>query len=103
MNAEYNGIEFVVSDTNIHIFKSYLVNNDGVKKQVIDFLFDYVDRLAKYRSKKSMFNEWKAHNILHQHGWWVERTADVDFEFHQKWYHKVGYWLVAHLMREKML
>ena len=103
MNGTFNGIDFVVSDANIHVFNSHLIAGDDLKNEFIDFLFDFVEGLAENRTKKSMFNEWKAHNILYQYGLWKERTADVDFEFHQKWYHKVGYWLIAHLMREKML
>ena len=103
MNGTFNGIDFVVSDTNIHVFKSHLVAGDGLKNEFIDFLLGFVEGLAENRTKKSLFNEWKAHNILYQYGLWKERTADVDFEFHQKWYYKIGYWLVAHLMREKML
>lgn len=97
----YGSIECHINENNIHVCKSYLVTNDDKKRDLIHNLWEHMDGLRKHRTEKSMFNEWKAHNIFYQHGWWKERTADVDFEFHQKWYYKVGYWLVAHLMREK--
>lgn len=96
-------IIYTATSNNIHIHNSYLVVDDDIKRVCINELLEKEKELCKHRTAKSLFYEWKTHNIFHQHGWWVERTADVDFEFHQKWHYKVAYWLIAHLMREKVL
>ena len=97
----YNGIKYEVSENNVHVINSYIVTNDNAKREFLKNLLRTTEGLK--RSEKSMLNEWKAHNIFYQHGWFQDHTADVDFEFKQKWYYKVGYWLVAHLMREIVL
>ena len=94
---------YTATENNIHIYNSYLVTDDDIKWCYINEILEKEPALREHRTAKSLFYEWKAHNIFHQHGWWVDHTADVDFEFHQKWYFKVAYWLVAHLMREKVL
>lgn len=98
----YHSIEYDVSATNIHVHNSYTVTNDEAKKAFIKHLLETVEGLAEKRSEKSLLNEWKAHNIFYQHGWWQDHTADVDFEFKQKWFYKLAWWLVAHIMREKL-
>lgn len=96
----YNGIEYNVSESNIHVFNSYIITNDEAKRV---FIRHILETTAIKRSEKSLFNEWKSHNIFYQHGWWQDHTADVDFEFKQKWWHKIAWWIVAHIMREKKL
>ena len=103
MKLVYEGIEVTITEGNIHVHNSYLVTDDDKKRDLIHDLLENVAGLKEHRTEKSMLNEWKAHNIFYQHGWFKDHTADVDFEFKQKWYYKIGYWLVAHLMREIVL
>lgn len=95
-------IDYSVNGNNVHLVNSYLITDDTEKLAIIYFLLGKVDGLAEHRTAKSMLNEWKAHNIFYQHGWWQDHTADVDFEFKQKWFYKLAWWLVAHIMREKL-
>lgn len=97
----FNGIEYDVNTNNIHVHNSYVITNDCAKLCFIRHLLETVEGFK--RSEKGLLNEWKAHNIFYQHGWWIDHTADVDFEFKQKWYYKIIWWLVSHLMREVKL
>ena len=38
-----------------------------------------------------MVLEWAAHNMLYNLNIQRERTKDVDLDYPQKWYYKVGY------------
>lgn len=98
---EYMGITFQVSSNNIHVVKSCEVHNHDIKREFIRHLFEVVPNLDQHRTPKSMFREWKAHNVLHQYNISVERTRDVDFEFKQKWYYKLGYWFIATFFKER--
>ena len=97
----YRGIEYEAKGENIHVFNSYQVRNDEVKRDFIAHLLATTKGLVDCRSAQSMFNEWKAHNALYQRGKEVERTKDVDFEFHQKWYYAVGYWFLSKVLKER--
>lgn len=97
----YRGIEYVVSENNVHVINSYQIKNDEIKRDFITHLLVNVKGLADCRSAQSMFNEWKVHNALYQRGKQVERTKDVDFEFNQKWYLAIAYWFVSKILKER--
>ena len=96
------GIEVTFSPTNIHIKNSYRITDDDEKRAIIKCLFKVNKKLEDVRTKEDIFNEWKAHNILFQHKFQQARTKDVDIEFNQKHFLKVGYWLIAHFLKEKV-
>ena len=98
----YEDIEYSVSNNNVHVCNSYLVNDDRTKDVFISHLLETVEGLKEHRSKKSLIDEWKAHNALYQRGKFVSHTKEVDFEFKQKWYYAVAYWIVARLLKEKL-
>ena len=97
----YRGIEYVVSENNVHVINSYQIKNDETKRDFIMHLLVSVKGLADCRSQQSMFDEWKVHNALYQRGKQVERTKDVDFEFNQKWYFAIGYWFLSKILKER--
>lgn len=86
---------------NVHIHKSFIITNDLTKVEILTLLTNAHPDILKYRSFKSMLNEWKAHNILYQHNYQVERTMHVDIDFNQKLRYKIAYWLIAHIFKEK--
>ena len=73
-------------------------------KTKIDFINHFIKEHFLFLSKrkmKSFLREWKAHNICYQHGWWKERTAEVDFEAKQNIFYKIGYWFICLFFKEK--
>ena len=87
----------------------FLVDEPGQNIKIIDS-FKYVDRetqivtikmfMEKYewfkaRSLKSYVREWRAHNRLYKLGLFKDRTKDVDLNVHEKWYRRLGYFLLG--------
>lgn len=102
MKMIYNGISYYISDNCVSVRDSYKVTDDEVK---LDFLIHVCSEkpdLESHRSKESMLEEWKAHNILYQKHLFRSRTKDVDIEYNQKWIFKVGYHIICKLFKEKM-
>lgn len=48
-----------------------------------------------FRSDKSIRREWGAHNLAYALGINRNKTKDVDLNFEQKWYEKLGYFIVG--------
>ena len=42
-----------------------------------------------------MILEWEAHNFLYWLGINHDKTSDVDLDYPQPWYMKVGYWVLG--------
>jgi hypothetical protein len=47
------------------------------------------------RSDNSIRREWAAHNWAYSLGIKRDKTADVDLDFEQKWYVKLGYFIMG--------
>ena len=100
MKQNYSYIVYDVSNSNIHVYNSYVVFSEKTKKDFLRHLLDTVDGLSETRTLKSMLDEWKAHNALYQRNMFKAHTKELDLEFKQKWYHRVIYWLIARLIKE---
>ena len=101
MKAIFENIEYVISDSNLHVFNSYLITCDETKVAFLNYCLQTYETFARMRKLKSLLKEWKAHNICYQHGWWVDRTRDADFEFKQPFFHKIAFWFICLLFKEK--
>lgn len=57
---------------------------------------DYSDKnlAINKRTNKSMIREWCAHNLLCNKGILENRTCCVDLNINQKWYVKLGYFIL---------
>lgn len=96
---KYPSIEIFKFEHNICIKNSISILEDKDKEEILDIiLMVYPDYP---RTKKSMFREWKSHNILHQRGIKKDSTKDVDFEDKPKLFFKIGYFLISLLMKER--
>lgn len=87
-----------LSETNTHIYSSYKVKNTRDMIYVIDKLREYYpyEPLAiNIRTLFSMLAEWKAHNVLYFLNIKRDRTKDVDLDLNEKWYRKIGYFLLS--------
>lgn len=97
-------MRIVVNAHSIHIENSFTITNDKEKLEVLNELFkEHPEIASSGRTVKNMFYEWKAHNILYQKNYEIERTKSVDFELNQKWWLKIAYWLIAHFGKEQQI
>lgn len=96
---EHNAYDVTIniSENVITIFDSYRISNDDEKRKIIH---DILSQMTFSRSEESLFDEWKAHNILYSWGWYVDRTKDVDFEANEALWKRIVYWLIALLFDE---
>jgi hypothetical protein len=81
---------------NIKIIDSYLISKKEFKK----YLLDYVHNNENYevilkRSLISLILEWSTHNFLYKLNISRNRTKDVDLDYPQKWYYKIGYFFIG--------
>lgn len=86
-------------------YKIHILNSYQASKKEIDYILkEFRDRHPKNptlenRSDRSLKNEWLAHNLLYRLGIAVENTRDLGLEYPQKWYLKIGYWIVGNLAK----
>lgn len=81
---------------NIKIIDSYLISKKEFKK----YLLNYVHNNENYevilkRSLISLILEWSTHNFLYKLNISKNRTKDVDLDYPQKWYYKIGYFFIG--------
>lgn len=90
-------LEVVISPNNTCIRDSYLVKSRKDMKNILNQirLPNFSDYACDKRSIKSMIREWRGHNLLYSLGLWKARTKDVDLNYPQGWYEKVGYFILS--------
>ena len=76
---------------NTHIMDSYLIRG---KKEMLSFLTAVreqcdPDMAVAVRSLKSLFCEWRSHNLFYFLHVFRSRTKDVDLERQQSWWREV--------------
>lgn len=86
----------------IHIQESYKVSKKYFKPLIKALREVYAKPFLKVavfdnRSDRSLVLEWAAHNLLYKLGIARDHTADLGLEWPQKWYLKLGYWIVGNL------
>ena len=55
----------------------------------------YPDHVAFKRTIRSMYLEWMAHNFLFRMGIRKDKAADVDLEYPQSWFKRLGYGILG--------
>ena len=87
---------FVITDNNIHIAHSY-----EYSKNSFDDVFSFLRKtyptnaVLINRSNYSLSCEWAVHNLLYSLHMFRSHTADVDLSYPQKWYEKIGYFIIG--------
>lgn len=102
LKIEYDDNKFVdvtITKSNIHIEDSYKITSEKTMSKIltlIDEQVTYDDALDK-RTRTSMIEEWRSHNLLYD--WCILRThtKDVDLESKPKWYFRFAYKIVSKL------
>lgn len=85
---------YYISDNNIHIYYSYKYTQDEFRTAIMHLRYMYPNNsVLCNRSDSSLMREWAAHTLLWKLNCYRSRTADVDLNYPQKWYVKLGYFL----------
>ena len=95
-------IEYEFNKENIHIENSNVVRSISDMKAILDLITAKAARRNIFykRSMKSWLREWKAHNLLCDHNYKVERTGSVDFSEKESLFRRIGYFILALFYRE---
>lgn len=96
------GLDITITNNNIHIQDSYKVESRSTKGTIIESIREYMEDYApqmdyplKHRTNKSAVREWVAHNNLYKLNIERQRTGSVDLDYPQKWYEKLGYFILS--------
>lgn len=94
-----NIVRYDLSVGNLHIFDSYQYPGKDFRTILSDIKFQNPGAfLFKARCICGMCLEWATHNFLYKIGYQRERTQDVDLDYPQKWYYKIGYSVIGVLV-----
>ena len=92
-------IRYKVGDGNCRVVDSYLISDDGEKREFLALLAERHPEFAA-RSVTSYVREWAAHNILYGKGVARDHTKDVDLNVGEPWWRRFGYWVVSALHKQ---
>ena len=84
-------MHYTLSPNNIRLISSFEVNKKDFERELIALREQHPDCLVWRRSIKSLTREWAAHNAFHALGVFRTKTADVDLDWPQKWFFRIGY------------
>ena len=87
---------FIVTDNNIHISNSYEYSKNSFGAVFSMLRRKYPKNMVLLnRSDKSMAREWATHNLFYDLNLFRFRTADVDLNYPQRWWEKLGYFIIG--------
>lgn len=89
-------VKYEISKGDLKILGSYAVSKVLFREVLQTIRAKYPDcEIWNLRSDSSLMREWATHNLAYALGYKRDRTADVDLNFHQKWFVKVAYTIVG--------
>ena len=91
-------IEYSISDNNLHLVDSAFCSKHRFWKELADIYVKNKECLVFSRSINSLMNEWATHNALYALGIFKSHTIDVDLNYPQRWWERLGYWLVGNIV-----
>ena len=86
---------FKILENRIKIIDSYMMSRAEFLEALDEIQGLYPSHVAFKRTRRSMILEWEAHNFLYWLGINHDKTSDVDLDYPQPWYMKVGYWVLG--------
>ena len=84
-------MQYNITPTNIQLKSSFQVKKADFERELLAMREAHPESLVWNRSIKSLKREWAAHNAFHALGVFRKKTADVDLDWPQKWFFRVGY------------
>lgn len=94
-------ITYFINPSAIYVPNAHLIKCDLAKKRFAEHLIMTIHRLGDHRTVKDIVIELKAHNIFYQRGWKIKSTKDADIEFKMKLWHKVAFYIITLLFKER--
>lgn len=88
-------MQYKVTPTNIQLKSSFEVRKEDFERELLSMREAHPESLVWNRSIKSLKREWAAHNAFHAMGVFRKQTADVDLDWPQGWFYRIGYGLVG--------
>jgi len=89
-------VKYEISKGDLKILGSHAVSKVLFREVLHTIRAKYPDcEIWNLRSDSSLMREWATHNLAYALGYKRDRTADVDLNFHQKWFVKVAYTIVG--------
>lgn len=88
-------MEFIVSNTNVHIEDSWRVSKTIMESELRFIRLNQPNSQVWLRSLHSLKMEWCTHNLLYALGIKRCHTVDVDLNYPQEWYVKLIYAVVG--------
>ena len=88
-------MKYTITKNNLHLVDSYAVGKRYFSRELARIKGIHPNSDVWLRSYRSMEREWSVHNALYALGLFRARTKDVDINYKQKWYAKVGYAIVG--------
>jgi hypothetical protein len=88
-------LDYRLSNNLIHIIDSYKINDiEEMKQFLLSIRAKHRSMSVFDRSIDNMIKEWVSHNILYKLHIFRSHTKDVDLEYPQKWFYKLGYSII---------
>lgn len=84
-------MKYIITNSNLHLIDSYKVSKKRFDGELNRIKAIHPNSDVWKRSRCSMKLEWATHNGLYAIGIMRDHTKDVDINYPQKWYAKVGY------------
>lgn len=84
-------IPHTITKNNLHIPDSWIYSKHNFRDILKAIREEHPDSDVWERSDGSLCREWATHNLLYALGIARERTKDVDLNYPQKWYVRIGY------------
>ena len=88
-------MQYKVTPTNIQLKSSFEVRKEDFERELLSMREAHPESLVWNRSVRSLKREWAAHNAFHALGVFRKQTADVDLDWPQGWFYRIGYGLVG--------
>lgn len=93
---EYVKINVGVYSSGVTIFDSHKIRKIKHMLEVLDWVKGYVDFEGMQATPRwQQVCEWRAHNLLYDLKYQIDRTCSVDLNIDEPWYHKVGYVILS--------
>lgn len=89
---------YTVNPNNIHLESSFRIPKEDFEHELKALREQYPDSLVWNRSMESLKLEWAAHNALHAIGIVRNRTADMDLNWPQPWFVRLGYAILGRVV-----
>ena len=88
-------MKYKILGDRVKLFDSYAVSKKTFTKELNSIRNLHPACLLWNRSESSLRREWAAHNLAYALGINRDKTKDADLNFEQKWYEKLGYFIVG--------